>query len=50
MEREKRICGEVLEQLHEQGLTGEKQKNRYQEVKVQEEDCLCIMEEWYGKD
>ena len=50
LEREKRICGEVLEQLIEQGLTGEKQKNRYQEVKIQEEDCLRIMEEWYGKD
>lgn len=50
LEREKRICREVLEQLNEQGLTGEKQKIRYQEVKVQEEDCLRIMEEWYGKD
>lgn len=50
LEREKRICREVLGQLNEQGLTGEKQKIRYQEVKVHEEDCLRIMEEWYGKD
>ena len=50
LEREMRICREVLEQLIEQGLIGEKQKNRYQEMKVQEEDCLRIMEEWYGKD
>lgn len=50
LEREKRICMEVLEQLSEQGLTGEKRRDRYQEVKVQEEDCLRIMEEWYGKD
>ncbi|MCM1251523.1 MAG: class I SAM-dependent methyltransferase [Clostridium sp.] len=49
LEREKRICEEIMEQLQEQGLSGKKQQKRHQEVKAQREDCLCIMEEWYGK-
>lgn len=49
LERERRICGEVLEKLREHGLTGEKQKKRYREVEIQQRDCLRVMEEWYGK-
>ncbi|MCM1385701.1 MAG: class I SAM-dependent methyltransferase [Bacillus sp. (in: Bacteria)] len=49
LEREKRICEEILEQIKGQKLSGEKQQKRYEEVKAQREDCLCIMEEWYGK-
>lgn len=50
LEREKRICGEVLEQLNGQGMSEEKTWRRYQEIKAQQEDCLRIMEGWYGKD
>lgn len=50
LERERRICREVMERLEEQGLTGEKQKKRYREMKIQEEDGRRIMEEWYGKN
>lgn len=45
LEREARICGEVLAQLEAQGLTSPKQSSRYLEVKAQRQDCLRIMEE-----
>lgn len=45
LEREIGICREVIERLQEQGLSGQKQQKRYEEVKEQLRDCLIVREE-----
>ncbi|MBO5209461.1 MAG: SAM-dependent methyltransferase [Lachnospiraceae bacterium] len=45
LEREKRICEEILGQLQMQGLENQKRSDRYEEINEQLQDCLKVLEE-----
>lgn len=45
LEREKRICEEILGQLQMQGLDDKKRSDRYYEISGQLQDCLKVLEE-----
>ena len=46
LEREKRICAEVLTNLQEHGADGNKRDKRYREMECKMQDCLRIMKEF----
>ena len=46
LEREKRICTEVLESLRQHGADGKERDKRYREVEKQMQDCLRVMKEF----
>lgn len=46
LEREKRICAEVLESLRQHGADGSERDKRYREVEEQMQNCLRIMKEF----
>ena len=48
LEREARICDEVLCQLQVQGTEGPKKSRRYEEISRQKRNCLRVMRERYG--
>lgn len=48
LEREVRICGEVLCQLQEKGAEGPDKSGRYEEISRQKRNCLRVMMERYG--
>lgn len=51
LERERRICKEVLAQIDAQGSTDGRRSARYQEIETQMQDCERIMEGMrYGND
>ena len=45
LEREKRICEEILGQLQVQGLDDIKRSNRYEEINRQLQDCIKVLAE-----
>ncbi|MDE7276621.1 MAG: class I SAM-dependent methyltransferase [Lachnospiraceae bacterium] len=48
LEREARICDEVLWQLQDQGTEGPEKSRRYEEISRQKRNCLRVMRERYG--
>lgn len=48
LEREVRICDEVLKQMGQQGAEALRKSRRYEEISRQKQDCLRVMRERYG--